>query len=229
MEVNEETADIVVMAQSIQGEIEAAAHFKLEKMFGDLFDANDGITQSVRTDALRFKRWYYWRHTYNHEQLVIMMARMSVTFLRAEEEWVKNWLEVETPKYLGKNFINQRIREILKQSQNLAATASTSGAVFSDKYFGAHILQPRPPPLKGVCINELVAKKPAALNITEGKGKARMEEADSHSTHSSPEREKAAKTSIGPSTPASLALKEIGETAKNTSFQHSQFKGSRNN
>lgn len=54
------------------------------------------------------------------------MARMGVTFWRVEEEWVKNWLEVDTPGCLTKNFIDQKIREILKIRQTLAATNPSS-------------------------------------------------------------------------------------------------------
>lgn len=59
LESNDETTDLVVMARSVQTEIETQAYISLKASLGEELDADDAVTMSVRAKALRFQRWFF--------------------------------------------------------------------------------------------------------------------------------------------------------------------------
>lgn len=93
--------DVIAMAQSVQEEIEMKAEENLKISLGKELDINDNIFITVRAKALRFQRWYYWRHICSNTQTLIMVARLGLTFWEKEEQWCTNWQKLDTPEYIS--------------------------------------------------------------------------------------------------------------------------------
>lgn len=49
-------------------EYNVAVVSSLEDTFGDGLAADDDVTCSFKVEAVRFKRWYYWRHLSNFDK-----------------------------------------------------------------------------------------------------------------------------------------------------------------
>lgn len=122
LETNEEMADLVVMAHTVRAKIDVATYSSIENIFGEGLNSDDALTRSVRAEALRYQMWHYWRHACGFQEKVIMMAKMDLTFWRAEEEWCMAWLGRNGPDRISNKFFLSRVGEILYVRQHGAMT-----------------------------------------------------------------------------------------------------------
>lgn len=80
IKIGEDNDGIIAMTQSIQEEIKIKVEANLKVSLREELDAKYDVTSTIRAKALRFQRWYYWRHMCQSTQKMIMASRLGLTF-----------------------------------------------------------------------------------------------------------------------------------------------------
>lgn len=106
------------MAFTMIAEFEATIHSSLTDVFGNGLNIDDAVIRSVRTEALRVQRLYYWRHMCGFDEKMVIFAWMGLTFWRTEEEWAINWLGKDNPNCISSRAFKDKAREIIKCRQH---------------------------------------------------------------------------------------------------------------
>lgn len=71
--------DIIIVAEFLCVSTDEEVEFTLQGIFNDI-DPSNPILQDLWSDAIRFLRWYFWRHTTYYESMMLLVARFGLTF-----------------------------------------------------------------------------------------------------------------------------------------------------
>lgn len=135
-------------------------------------------------EALRFQRWYLWRHASDFKSMMIMVAHFGLTFWQTEEDWSLQWIGCISPICHSAKDISMKLREV-SQIRVGADPDTITSAPFRSSIHVSHFMLVRGP-LKGIIIQEpSTSQKLATLNIPDGKGKAPMVDIKNYSPSSS--------------------------------------------